>query len=86
MNYGTAGIIEVAPEIVARVLSKPLFNNLLVRFVPIKTAFSNYIFVSEIVVPKIVKGDEAELAKGYEVGAIVRVSRPYFTLSSTMNC
>jgi len=77
MDYGSAEITKVAPEIVARVLPEELFNNLIVPLVRIKIAFSNYILASEIVIPKIVEGDEAKLAKGCEVGAIARVSRPH---------
>ena len=76
---------NVAPEIVACMFPEAGFHDVLIRFFRDEMALGDYVFAPQIVVPKNMEGDEANLAKGGEVGPTKRVSGLYFALGSLVN-
>ncbi len=61
MDDRSAKIIKVSPEIVARMIPEAFFHDLVVFFISIEKGPSDYVLAPKVIIPKIVKGNEAEL-------------------------
>jgi hypothetical protein len=67
------------------VIAEALFHNRVIFLVSVEKTLGDYILAPEVVIPKIVEGNEAELAKSREVSAVRCVPGLYLTLGGPMN-
>lgn len=85
VNNGSPKAPDVGPEVMPRMFSDGFFDDLFPGFIRVQLSLCYYVLSSQVVVPEIVKGDDAKLTESVEIGASRRVAGLDFALRSLVD-
>jgi hypothetical protein len=67
MDYGSAQMPKIAPEIVTCMFPHALLRDRVIDLITIQIAFGDNIFAPKIIAPEVIERDDAELSERCEV-------------------